>query len=114
MMVEINRTFLTNDSEQGIRLATELSGKFPNSARAAILLAGCGGGGESETAPVAAVIETAGPLTVYAVNYPLAYFAERIGGDDVVVHFPVPAGDDPAFWSPDARTVRRSTPFSSH
>ena len=44
-------------------------------------------------------------LVVYAVNYPLAYFAERIGGVHVEVHFPAPAGIDPAFWMPDAETV---------
>jgi zinc transport system substrate-binding protein len=42
---------------------------------------------------------------VYAVNYPLAYFAERIAGESVKVVFPVPADVDPAFWSPDAETV---------
>jgi zinc transport system substrate-binding protein len=44
-------------------------------------------------------------LVVYAVNYPLAYFAERIGGGHVEVHFPAPAAVDPAFWMPDADTV---------
>jgi len=44
-------------------------------------------------------------LTIYTVNYPLAYFAERIGGDGVEVHFPAPAEGDPAFWSPDADTI---------
>ena len=45
------------------------------------------------------------PLQVYVVNYPLQYFAERIGGDRVEVHFPAPADVDPAFWSPDAETI---------
>ena len=44
-------------------------------------------------------------LSVYTVNYPLAYFAERIGGDLVEVSFPAPADADPANWSPDAGTV---------
>lgn len=44
-------------------------------------------------------------LVVYSVNYPLAYFAERIGGDHVEVHLPVPAGEDPAFWMPDVKTI---------
>lgn len=39
---------------------------------------------------------------VYTVNYPLAYFAERIAGDSVNVVFPTPPDIDPAFWSPDA------------
>jgi len=44
-------------------------------------------------------------LLVYTVNYPLAYFAERIGGDLVQVEFPAPSDIDPAFWSPDPETV---------
>jgi zinc transport system substrate-binding protein len=39
------------------------------------------------------------------VNHPLAYFAQRVGGARVEVHFPAPAGIDPAHWSPDAETV---------
>jgi len=44
-------------------------------------------------------------LQVYAVNYPLAYFAERIAGDLAEVRFPAPADVDPAFWMPDADTI---------
>jgi len=44
-------------------------------------------------------------LSVYVVNYPLMYFAERIGGKGVNVTFPAPAHTDPAFWMPDAGTV---------
>jgi zinc transport system substrate-binding protein len=44
-------------------------------------------------------------LTVYVVNYPLQYFAERIGGELVDVVFPVPAGIDPAYWMPDTATI---------
>jgi len=44
-------------------------------------------------------------LVVFTVNYPLAYFAERIGGDLVDVRFPAPPDEDPAYWSPDADTV---------
>lgn len=36
---------------------------------------------------------------VACVNYPLAYFADRIGGDAITVHFPEIDGD-PAFWEP--------------
>ncbi len=42
---------------------------------------------------------------VYTVNYPLAYFAERIAGESVKVVFPVPPDVDPAFWSPDAEAI---------
>lgn len=41
-----------------------------------------------------------GKLVVHAVNYPLSYFAERIGGDLVDVKFLAPAEGDPAFWNP--------------
>ena len=42
---------------------------------------------------------------VFTVNYPLAYFAERIGGDRVEVHFPAPPGVDPAEWLPTNEVV---------
>ena len=42
---------------------------------------------------------------VYTVNYPLAYFAERIAGDWVKVEFPAPADEDPAYWQPDAAAI---------
>jgi zinc transport system substrate-binding protein len=57
------------------------------------------------------VAETSGevdvdaPLRVFVVNHPLAYFSARIGGARVEVHFPAPAGVDPAQWSPDAETA---------
>ena len=38
-------------------------------------------------------------------SYPLAYFAQRIGGDLVEVSFPAPPGVDPSFWKPDADTI---------
>lgn len=44
-------------------------------------------------------------LTVYTVNYPLQYFAERIGGEYVDVIFPAPRDVDPAYWMPDADTI---------
>ena len=44
-------------------------------------------------------------LNIYSVNYPLQYFAQRIGAEHVNVQFPVPADVDPAFWKPDAKTL---------
>ena len=44
-------------------------------------------------------------LTIYVVNYPLKYFAERIAGDRAKVVFPAPSEGDPAYWMPDAETV---------
>lgn len=42
---------------------------------------------------------------ICVVNYPLRYFAERIGGDLVQVRLPAPAGEDPAYWEPDAAAI---------
>ena len=44
-------------------------------------------------------------LVVYAVNYPLQYFAQRIAVDHVEVVLPVPPDVDPAFWQPDAAAI---------
>jgi len=44
-------------------------------------------------------------LTVYVVNYPLQYFAQRIAGNHANVVFPAPADEDPAFWTPDPETI---------
>ena len=46
------------------------------------------------------------PLSVYVVNYPLRYFAERIGGEHVRVIFPAPADGDPAFWEPEVEQIK--------
>ncbi len=42
---------------------------------------------------------------VFAVNYPLQYFAERIAGEEVDVRFPAPADEDPAYWIPSPEVV---------
>jgi zinc transport system substrate-binding protein len=68
---------------------------------AMVILSGCGGG---ETPQVSSE-QPSTRLSVFVVNYPLAYFAERIGGEHAEVTFPAPADIDPAFWSPDAETV---------
>jgi zinc transport system substrate-binding protein len=44
-------------------------------------------------------------LVIYTVNYPLKYFAERIGGEHAEVVFPAPAGVDPAYWMPERKTI---------
>jgi zinc transport system substrate-binding protein len=42
---------------------------------------------------------------IYAVNYPLAYFAGRIAGSRARVEFSVPPDVDPAFWRPELEAV---------
>ena len=42
---------------------------------------------------------------VYTVNYPLQYFAEAIGGDELEIVFPAPPDVDPADWTPDVDTL---------
>jgi len=43
--------------------------------------------------------------TVYVVNYPLKYFAERIASGKVKIVFPTPVDKDPAYWLPDSKTI---------
>ena len=45
------------------------------------------------------------PLNIYVVNYPLKYFAERIGGPHVKVTLPVPADVDPVYWTPEIADI---------
>lgn len=63
------------------------------------VIAGC-----RRTAPHVETVKTGLPQ-VYTVNYPLAYFAGRIGAGLVDVVFPAPAREDPAFWQPAAEVV---------
>lgn len=42
---------------------------------------------------------------IFAVNYPIAYFATVLAADDAVVSFPAPAGVDPAYWRPSVGTI---------
>jgi zinc transport system substrate-binding protein len=45
--------------------------------------------------------------SVYTVNYPLAYFAERLAPEGVEVVFPAPPDVDPAFWKPAPDAIGR-------
>lgn len=83
--------------------------RYTEGARIAVALLlglalGCGGG-DGERREGAEARKREGPLVVFAAALPLQYFAQRIGGDAVEVHFPVPAGADPAEWSPGAEVV---------
>ncbi len=46
-------------------------------------------------------------LEVFAVNYPLAYFAERIGGEHVRIIDVIPKDTDPAGWVPGKKELRK-------
>ena len=65
-----------------------------------IVAAGCGGGASHDAGAAGGSADSA-VLNVHVVNYPLQYFAERIGGDLVRVEFPTPDDVDPAFWQPE-------------
>jgi zinc transport system substrate-binding protein len=67
-----------------------------------ILLAGCSGENGEETGSQS---QGSGRPLVYASNYPLKYFAERISAPLVDVRLPVPDGEDPAFWKPAPEDV---------
>ena len=45
------------------------------------------------------------PLSVYVVNYPLKYFAERVGGVHVKVTLPMPVDEDPVYWTPGVADI---------
>ena len=68
----------------------------------ALLLYACSGEDPAGRAPPEREPDN---LLVYTVNYPLAYFAERIAGDEAEVRFPAPADIDPADWSPTPEEV---------
>jgi len=69
-------------------------------------ISACGGPApEAESSGAVAAVDEADALVVYTTNYPLAYFAERIGGDRVRVEFPAPPEVDPAYWSPSAEEI---------
>ncbi|MBK8037781.1 MAG: zinc ABC transporter substrate-binding protein [Verrucomicrobiaceae bacterium] len=65
-----------------------------------LLLAACG----REAAPTVAS-KPGGKPQVLVANYPLKYFAQRIGGSAVEVVFPAPGDEDPAFWQPDDAAI---------
>lgn len=75
----------------------------------ALLLAACKPSSEkqeaSSSAGSAPVPASSGKPQVLVANYPLQYFAQRIGGDAVEVRFPAPKDEDPAFWQPDDAAI---------
>lgn len=63
-----------------------------------LALAGCNE--SSPNAPAASLDDAV--LTTF---YPTHYFAERIAGGLVPVRYPLPDGEDPIFWQPDANAI---------
>ena len=47
----------------------------------------------------------ASPRSIYTVNYPLQYLAQRIGGEFVTTRYPGPPDEDPAYWKPAIDTI---------
>ncbi|NOX85872.1 MAG: zinc ABC transporter substrate-binding protein [Chlorobi bacterium] len=63
------------------------------------LLIDCEGGGSSR--------KESDVIKVFAVNYPLAYFTERIGGEHVRMIDILPKDTDPAEWAPGKKELRQ-------
>lgn len=72
---------------------------------AGTLFVGLLGGCEKKSGHGAAPILERGLPRVFAANYPLAYFIQRIAGHEVEVLYQVPKGTDPAFWQPTDEQV---------
>ncbi|MEM6471569.1 MAG: metal ABC transporter substrate-binding protein [Planctomycetota bacterium] len=64
-------------------------------------LAGCV---DSSTPPKPDIATERRPV-VSAVSYPLAFFAEFVGGEAIEVHYPIPPGQDPSTWMPDTESI---------
>ncbi len=69
-----------------------------------LAIVGCKRSEQPSPSPSARVAAPAKP-TVFVVNYPLQYFAERVAGDAAEILFPAPPHEDPAYWKPDADTI---------
>ncbi len=46
-------------------------------------------------------------LSIVTDNYPVYYFTSRLAGDAADVSFPVPHGEDPAYWQPDRASIQK-------
>lgn len=72
---------------------------------AALIVFSACGGGKSGPAVEAKAAAGGDRFSVFVVNYPLQYFATRIGGNLIDVRFPMAGKGDPAYWSPTPETV---------
>jgi zinc transport system substrate-binding protein len=71
----------------------------------AVACSGPADSGPEKTPNGGTAIQEEAPLSVAVVNYPLMYFAERVGGPDVRVALPAPADGDPAYWDPGPEQI---------
>lgn len=46
-----------------------------------------------------------GKPSVFAANYPMAFFVQQLAGTEVELLDPIPADEDPAFWQPDDKAL---------
>lgn len=69
-----------------------------------VVICACAGGDEPR---VSTPKDGDGTPQAIVTNYPLEYFAQRIGGGIVQVEFPMAGDGDPAFWQPNADAIRR-------
>jgi zinc transport system substrate-binding protein len=69
-----------------------------------LVLTGCRNA-EKQDNSEALTREPASVPVVYASNYPLYYFANRIGGENIDLHFPAAGLADPSGWNPPADSV---------
>jgi len=59
---------------------------------------------QSQSSPSPTEISKNKPI-IYVTNYPLQYFAERIGRDEIEIKFPIPSDIDPSFWQPEREII---------
>jgi len=69
-----------------------------------LVLMGCRNADKQDTSE-ALTQEKASVPVVYVSNYPLYYFASRIGGENIDLHFPSAGLADPSGWNPPADSV---------
>lgn len=81
--------------------------QFITLALACFIFIACENAGEQTYASASADQANGGSLLVAVSNYPMKYFTERIGGDEVQVVFLAPADEDPAFWNPTPGDVQQ-------
>jgi len=63
------------------------------------LIIGCSKEGEKKE------VNSESLTKVISVNYPLHYFAEKIGGEQINALYPIPSEGDPAYWQPDENAI---------